>query len=44
MPGRLEFETEFDNEGESAVKDLVFRDDDTAEEIGDRFIFFTLIF
>ncbi|KAI0219168.1 Transcriptional adapter ada2 [Massospora cicadina] len=33
MPGRLEFETEFDNEGESAVKDLSFREDDAIEEI-----------
>ncbi|KAJ1939684.1 Transcriptional adapter ada2, partial [Linderina macrospora] len=33
MPGRLEFETEMDNEAEQAVKDMVFNDDDTAEEV-----------
>ncbi|KAJ9052441.1 Transcriptional adapter ada2 [Entomophthora muscae] len=33
MPGRLEFETEFDNEGENIVKDLAFREDDSTEEI-----------
>ncbi|KAJ9052435.1 Transcriptional adapter ada2, variant 3 [Entomophthora muscae] len=33
MPGRLEFETEFEEEGENTVKDLAFHEDDTAEEI-----------
>ncbi|KAJ2664667.1 Transcriptional adapter ada2 [Coemansia sp. RSA 1200] len=33
MPGRLEFETEFENEAEQVVKDMVINDDDSAEEI-----------
>ncbi|KAJ2799825.1 Transcriptional adapter ada2, partial [Coemansia helicoidea] len=33
MPGRLEFETEHENEAEQVVKDMVINDDDTAEEL-----------
>ncbi|KAJ1734363.1 Transcriptional adapter ada2 [Coemansia biformis] len=33
MPGRLEFETEYENEAEQIVKDMVINDDDTAEEL-----------
>ncbi|KAJ2535792.1 Transcriptional adapter ada2, partial [Coemansia sp. RSA 1933] len=33
MPGRLEFETEFENEAEQVVKDMVIHDDDSAEEV-----------
>ncbi|KAK9766378.1 Transcriptional adapter ada2, partial [Basidiobolus ranarum] len=32
MPGRYEFETEYDNEAEQYVKDLVFGEEDTPEE------------
>lgn len=32
MPGRLEFETEFENEAESIVKDIIFLDEDTPFE------------
>ncbi|OAJ42663.1 hypothetical protein BDEG_26089 [Batrachochytrium dendrobatidis JEL423] len=34
MPGRREFEHEFDNDAEQQVKDLEFTEDDTPEEIG----------
>jgi len=34
MPGRLEFETEYENEAEQAVKDMVFSEDDPPEEVG----------
>lgn len=33
MPRRFEFETEYENEAEQFVKDMVFNDDDTQEEI-----------
>ncbi|KAJ1949137.1 Transcriptional adapter ada2 [Linderina pennispora] len=33
MPGRLEFETEVENEAEQVVKDMVFNDDDSPEEV-----------
>ncbi|KAJ2778616.1 Transcriptional adapter ada2 [Coemansia javaensis] len=33
MPGRLEFETEYENEAEQIVKDMVIADDDTPEEL-----------
>lgn len=33
MPNRLEFETEFDNESENNVKDLMFYEDDIPAEI-----------
>ncbi|KAF9427088.1 Transcriptional adapter ada2 [Podila epigama] len=33
MPGRLEFETEYENEAEQAVKDMIFNEDDTPEEV-----------
>ncbi|KAH3899495.1 probable Transcriptional adapter 2 [Saccharomycodes ludwigii] len=33
MPGRLDFETEFENEAEGTVKDMVFEPDDTALNI-----------
>ncbi|KAJ1785735.1 Transcriptional adapter ada2, partial [Coemansia sp. RSA 2399] len=33
MPGRLEFETEFENEAEQVVKDMVIHEDDTMEEV-----------
>jgi transcriptional adapter 2-alpha len=33
MPRRFEFETEHENEAEQFVKDMVFNDDDTQEEI-----------
>ncbi|CAO3615089.1 unnamed protein product [Cunninghamella blakesleeana] len=33
MPKRFEFETEHENEAEQHVKDMVFNDDDTQEEI-----------
>ncbi|KAI9503252.1 Transcriptional adapter ada2 [Coemansia spiralis] len=33
MPGRLEFETEFENEAEQVVKDMVINDDDASEEV-----------
>ncbi|KAJ1835992.1 Transcriptional adapter ada2, partial [Coemansia sp. RSA 2703] len=32
MPGRLEFETEYENEAEQVVKDMVIHDDDSIEE------------
>ncbi|KAJ2647631.1 Transcriptional adapter ada2 [Coemansia sp. RSA 1250] len=32
MPGRLEFETEWENDAEQVVKDMVITDDDTPEE------------
>src|SRR5690554_3677316 len=34
MPGRLEFETEYENEAEQAVKDMIFSEEDTPEEVG----------
>ncbi|KAG1223006.1 hypothetical protein G6F35_004932 [Rhizopus arrhizus] len=33
MPRRFEFETEYENDAEQFVKDMVFNDDDTQEEI-----------
>ncbi|KAI7902712.1 uncharacterized protein BX663DRAFT_473146 [Cokeromyces recurvatus] len=33
MPRRFEFETEYENDAEQFVKDMVFNDDDTPEEI-----------
>ncbi|KAG0306029.1 Transcriptional adapter ada2 [Dissophora globulifera] len=33
MPGRLEFETEYENEAEQVVKDMVFGEEDLAEEV-----------
>ncbi|CEP19462.1 hypothetical protein [Parasitella parasitica] len=33
MPRRFEFETEYENEAEQFVKDMVFNDDDTEEEV-----------
>ncbi|KAI9290808.1 hypothetical protein K502DRAFT_368933 [Neoconidiobolus thromboides FSU 785] len=33
MPGRLEFETEYDNEGENAIKEIAFHEDDHPEEV-----------
>ncbi|KAG1469804.1 hypothetical protein G6F56_003047 [Rhizopus delemar] len=33
MPRRFEFETEHENEAEQSVKDMIFNDDDTQEEI-----------
>ncbi|KAJ2597417.1 Transcriptional adapter ada2, partial [Coemansia sp. RSA 1722] len=33
MPGRLEFETEYENEAEQIVKDMVINDDDSLEEL-----------
>lgn len=33
MPRRFEFETEYENDAEQYVKDMVFNDDDTEEEI-----------
>ncbi|PIA17864.1 transcriptional adaptor 2 [Coemansia reversa NRRL 1564] len=33
MPGRLEFETEYENEAEQVIKDMCFNDDDPPEEI-----------
>ncbi|KAJ3209305.1 Transcriptional adapter ada2 [Dinochytrium kinnereticum] len=33
MPGREEFETEFDNEAEASVKDMVFDDNEPPEEV-----------
>ncbi|KAF9583553.1 Transcriptional adapter ada2, partial [Lunasporangiospora selenospora] len=33
MPGRLEFETEYENEAEQVVKDMVFNEEDTPEEV-----------
>ncbi|KAI9020133.1 hypothetical protein CLU79DRAFT_836186 [Phycomyces nitens] len=33
MPRRFEFETEYENEAEQSVKDMVFNDEDTQEEI-----------
>ncbi|KAJ1719695.1 Transcriptional adapter ada2 [Coemansia erecta] len=33
MPGRLEFETEYENEAEQVVKDMVIHDDDSIEEL-----------
>ena len=33
MPGRLEFDLEYDNESEQFVKDMVFEDTDTPEDI-----------
>lgn len=34
MPGRLEFEVEYENEAESIVKDMVFVEEDTIFDIG----------
>ena len=34
MPGRLEFETEYENDAEQAVKDMIFSEDDPPEEVG----------
>ena len=34
MPGRLEFETEYENEAEQSVKDMIFNEDDAPEEVG----------
>jgi hypothetical protein len=34
MPGRLEFETEYENEAEQIVKDMIFSEEDTPEEVG----------
>ncbi|KAF9295762.1 Transcriptional adapter ada2 [Mortierella antarctica] len=33
MPGRLEFETEYENEAEQSVKDMIFNEDDAPEEV-----------
>ncbi|KAF9434356.1 Transcriptional adapter ada2 [Entomortierella beljakovae] len=33
MPGRLEFETEYENEAEQVVKDMLFSEEDTPEEV-----------
>ncbi|KAJ2795014.1 Transcriptional adapter ada2, partial [Coemansia furcata] len=33
MPGRLEFETEYENEAEQVIKDMVITDDDSPEEV-----------
>ncbi|KAJ2824651.1 Transcriptional adapter ada2 [Coemansia erecta] len=33
MPGRLEFETEYENEADQVVKDMVINEDDTPEEL-----------
>ncbi|KAJ1823454.1 Transcriptional adapter ada2 [Coemansia sp. RSA 2671] len=33
MPGRLEFETEYENEAEQVIKDMVIADDDSPEEV-----------
>ncbi|KAJ2484763.1 Transcriptional adapter ada2 [Coemansia sp. RSA 2320] len=33
MPGRLEFETEYENEAEQVVKDMMIADDDSPEEV-----------
>ncbi|KAG0362575.1 hypothetical protein BC939DRAFT_464866 [Gamsiella multidivaricata] len=33
MPGRLEFETEYENEAEQTVKDMIFSEEDTPEEV-----------
>ncbi|KAG0004515.1 Transcriptional adapter ada2 [Modicella reniformis] len=33
MPGRLEFETEYENEAEQVVKDMIFSEEDTPEEV-----------
>ncbi|KAJ1853077.1 Transcriptional adapter ada2 [Coemansia sp. RSA 1822] len=33
MPGRLEFEVEYENEADQVVKDMVITEDDTAEEL-----------
>ncbi|KAI8853028.1 hypothetical protein BC829DRAFT_35574 [Chytridium lagenaria] len=33
MPGREEFETEFDNEAEGSVKDMIFDDNEPPEEV-----------
>ena len=35
MPGRLEFETEFFNEADERVKDMIFDDDPSAEDPGE---------
>lgn len=34
MPGRLEFETEYENEAEQSVKDMLFSEEDAPEEVG----------
>jgi len=34
MPGRLEFETEYENEAEQTVKDMLFSEEDAPEEVG----------
>ena len=33
MPGRLEFETEYENDAEQHIKDLTFNEDDSPEDI-----------
>ncbi|KAJ2159864.1 Transcriptional adapter ada2 [Coemansia sp. RSA 552] len=33
MPGRLEFETEYENEAEQVIKEMIFNDDDSPEEL-----------
>ncbi|KAF9975819.1 Transcriptional adapter ada2 [Actinomortierella ambigua] len=33
MPGRLEFETEYENEAEQVVKDMIFSEEDSPEEV-----------
>ncbi|KAG0380458.1 Transcriptional adapter ada2 [Mortierella sp. AD032] len=33
MPGRLEFETEYENEAEQSVKDMLFSEEDAPEEV-----------
>ncbi len=33
MPGRLDFETEYDNEAETFVKDMIFEPDETEQDI-----------
>jgi transcriptional adapter 2-alpha len=35
MPGRLEFETEFFNEADERVKDMIFEDDPSSEDPGE---------
>lgn len=41
MPGRLEFETEFENEAEGPVKDMVFEPDDQPLDIELKFAIWT---
>jgi transcriptional adapter 2-alpha len=38
MPGRLEFDQEFDNEAEVRVKDMVFNEDDSRVEKGSQWL------